>query len=156
MMPLHCWKRKYWECCNVTTVLSYSFHNRWGQTGILLQLGLIKQLWVVFFLLVKSKTEILGEGKTGNEHFSWSPNLRIAEMVLLQDLGHTSIQRSMKYLYSEQTITEVMLFAQNLFIIIQTDQEVVPRKFTFRGQRWACCYIFKLQLFFSVRICEVS
>jgi len=80
-------------------------------------------------------TEILGEGKTGNEHFSWSPNLRIAEMAVLQDLGHTSIQRSMKYLHSGQTITEALLFAQNLFLIFQTDQEVVPGKFTFRGQK---------------------
>lgn len=56
-------------------------------------------------------------------------------MAVLQDLGHTSIQRSMKYLHSGQTITEALLFAQNLFLIFQTDQEVVPGKFTFRGQK---------------------
>lgn len=154
-MPLHCWKRKQAECCSVTAMLSYSFHNRWGQTGIILQLELIKQLRVAFFLLVQGNRDS-GGGEDRKRALLWSPNLRIAEMAVLQDLGHTSIQRSMKYLHSGQTITEALLFAQNLFLIFQTDQEVVPGKFTFRGQKWACCYIFKLQLFFSVRIWEVS
>lgn len=128
-------------------MLSYSFHNRWGQTGIILQLELIKQLRVAFFLLVQGNWDS-GGGEDRKRALLWSPNLRIAEMAVLQDLGHTSIQRSMKYLHSGQTITEALLFAQNLFLIFQTDQEVVPGKFTFRGQKWACCYIFKLQLFF--------
>lgn len=41
----------------------------------------------------------------------------------------------MKYLYSGQTVTELLLFAKYLFIITQTDQEVVTGAFTLRGQK---------------------
>lgn len=87
---------------------------------------------LLHFLSSLRYPRFLGEGKTGNKYSSCSPNLKINETVFLQHLSHTSTQ-SLKYLYCGQTVTELLHFAQYLFIIIQTDPEIVAVKFAFLG-----------------------
>lgn len=113
--------------------LSYPFHKGGQKTYWPCSMGTGKPTQGLLYLFSSlTYPRLLGEGKTGSKYSSCSPNLKITETGFLQHLSHTSTQ-SLKYLYFEQTVTELSHFAQYLFIIIQTDLEIVAEKFTFLG-----------------------
>lgn len=113
--------------------LYYSFHKAGQEMYWPCSIGAGKPTQgLLYFFSSLTYPRFLGEGKTGSKYSSCSPNLKITETVFVQHLSHTSTQ-SLKYLYSGQTERELSHFAQYLFIIIQTDLDIVVEKFTFLG-----------------------